>query len=378
MIKILKSYIKLLIEQKDLSNKISFLSNKYKMSEDVILSLSYYDPSPNKKYLDWICKCYSREDNLINDDTYNLSPLGEFLEIHYKIRHFPEQKFSGCLHKDINRYKNFDELLECKSINMIYIFLEEKSTEYADAFFRQMNQILQKFDEETIHLFIDLHKELESTNLIDEDMVKIKKFFDYYEKEYKEPGRMETWYEYIGDASFTIYHEYDSKEQEEIFSNNLKYLSRGTDYNLVYSSGDKMLLEVLTAKASCSLGFDSGWCVSTTQQDNSPTKSALNNFHNYTKDSKVFLLILRQGFRRFMIQIHDYGEEHQTMDISDNEHEFTLKEIGKDVIKTLDKYYENTYGIDFLELLMANINFSGGFPFKEAYNYLKLIKSVRR
>ena len=96
MKKTLKSYIKLLIEQKDLSNKISFLSNKYKMSEDVILSLSYYDPSPNKKYLDWICKCYSREDNLINDDTYNLSPLGEFLEIHYKIRHFPEQKFSGC------------------------------------------------------------------------------------------------------------------------------------------------------------------------------------------------------------------------------------------------------------------------------------------
>jgi hypothetical protein len=90
--------MKLFLLCEDAALKIPFLANKYKLPENQIQKLLEFDPTPNKKFLDWICKQYNKK-NISPDDKDKINKqLGQFENIKNK------QEFKLHHQTDINKY----------------------------------------------------------------------------------------------------------------------------------------------------------------------------------------------------------------------------------------------------------------------------------
>ena len=93
----------------DLNSRLPFLLKKYKnQTEDSINQLALADPTPNKKYIDWLLK--NSESFRIPEDINKLkSSLENFINLS------KTSKWSGS--KDINTYKSYKELIHAIESN---------------------------------------------------------------------------------------------------------------------------------------------------------------------------------------------------------------------------------------------------------------------
>ena len=88
----------------DISTRIPFLLNKYKnQTEQSILQLSDADPTPNKKYIDWIIK-NSNQFRIPEDINKIKATLDKFKQ------QTQTSKWQGS--KDLNSYKSYKELVQ--------------------------------------------------------------------------------------------------------------------------------------------------------------------------------------------------------------------------------------------------------------------------
>jgi hypothetical protein len=357
---LIKQYIKeLLFENSNFnySKTINYLKKKYegKISKNTINFLIDYaieqDPSADKIYSDWILREYV---NLLNPDqiffeSFSLGKLNNFL---YTFNILSSKNFRNKTSELFPRsiYDiNFHDLIGSEVLRRV-IFFCDKSNEKISKFLNLCNYILPKFYLSYVTILMHYLYLFNNTTIdkkisqLQEDSSALRRKFILFEKYGGNPDLTSDYQKFMEFIEQNASSDLEEKKFDEI-KNIITLLNKDTDYSIVYESDSEILLHIKSVNATCKLGEDSFWCVSTSTKESEPTNSARQIFDSYSNDSFIFFYMKKQEGKKsnkylISLPIYDYDLLRMTQfkDLYDNE---VVINLSNQSIMALSSYMED-------------------------------------
>jgi hypothetical protein len=370
---LIKKYIKLLIEGRISESKVDFLVKKYLpkfieiykkfgynfISKELNSVYNYDDAGDNPEYIlsqfikfisekidaslasdytEWLLKNSLKYDNFILaiNDLLEIRPI---LSVHNLVKKFNKNKKIINFNQDINFYNNFDSFIKDNNIKL-FKYLRDSVTD--NRMFLDMLGMLPVIRTEYIKILINTIKEDEAfIRRFHEDKERYARYFSMFEEKTEHIGHeIEGWtmYDlYIHLFPMEEEKDYDLDDIKQLIKNIKENLKEHVDYKILIDGEMEFLINILTPKASCLVGRESEWCISTTTQSGEPTSSASRYFYDYSNNSRVFFYIKDYFKYMFTLPENENGiEDTQFMD--EDDHSVVIP-FSKNAIENLYNFY---------------------------------------